>query len=86
MLVEGLSNSRAIFPLHTKPAYSNIAFALLGYAVSNVTGLSFEDAMKKYFTGPVGMNGTTFAPISEENMVIPALNAGWADDLGVNNA
>lgn len=86
MIVEGLSNVQAVFPLHSKPAYSNVAFTLLGYVVRKVTRLSFEAAVKKHITMPLGMSRTTFTPISEESMVIaPSPDVLWSLDLGEYN-
>jgi CubicO group peptidase (beta-lactamase class C family) len=85
--VKGVSDTNPIFPLHSKPVYNNIGFSLLGYVIQNVTGLSYEDAVKKYITGPVGMNGTSFLPLSEQDMVIPPVNGDiWAFDFAGYNA
>jgi CubicO group peptidase (beta-lactamase class C family) len=84
--VKGVSGLNPVFPLHSKPVYNDIGFSLLGYVIKNVTGLSYEDAVKKYVSGPVGMNGTSFLPLSEQNMVIPPVNSDlWASDFGVDN-
>jgi CubicO group peptidase (beta-lactamase class C family) len=86
VIVEGMSNVQAVFPLHSKPAYSNIAFTLLGYVVRKVTGLPFEAALKKHITVPLGMDRTTFTPISEESMVVaPNPDVLWSLDFGEHN-
>lgn len=82
--VEGLSNMRPVFPVHSKALYSNVAFELLGYVVENITGLSYEEAVDKYVTKPLGMENTTFKPLSEESMVISQLPDDlnwWQTDL-----
>jgi hypothetical protein len=51
-----------------------------------VTGLSYEDAVKKFVSVPVGMNGTSFLPLSERNMVIPPVNGElWSSSFNQNN-
>ena len=88
MTVEGLSNERPVFPVHSKALYSNVAFVLLGYAVENITGLSYEEAVAKHVTKPLGMENTTFKPSSEASMVIPQLPDDlnwWQTDLHGQN-
>ena len=77
VIVEGLSNERPVFPVHSKALYSNIAFALLRYVVEVITGPSYEEAVDKYVTKPLGMENTTLKPLSEASMVISQL----PDDL-----
>ena len=87
VIVEGLSNEWPVFPAHSKPLYSNIAFALLGYVVEEITGLSYEESVAMYVTKPLRMENTTFEPLSEENMVIPPVPGNaWQTDLRDYNA
>ena len=87
MTVEGLSNEPPVFPVHSKALYSNVAFVLLGYAVENITGLSYEEAVAMYVTKPLGMENTSFKPLSEANMVIPPVPGNaWQTDLRDYNA
>lgn len=83
MIVKGLSDYVPVVPVHSKPVYSNVAFSLLGYVIRNVTGMSYEDAVAKYITKPLGMDSTSFLPLSEKDMVIPPVGAEffWSLDF-----
>jgi serine beta-lactamase-like protein LACTB, mitochondrial len=43
----------------TKLSYSSNGYVLLGCAIENITGITFEEALKKYVLIPAGMNQTT---------------------------
>ncbi|KAI5818366.1 beta-lactamase/transpeptidase-like protein [Pyronema omphalodes] len=87
LIVKGLSNEVPLFPPHSRAAYSNVAFTLLAFVASNITGLSYEAAVAKYITEPLWMNNTSFLPQSESNMVIPPTNNEWWNiDFTLNNA
>ncbi|CCX30423.1 Similar to Beta-lactamase-like protein 2; acc. no. Q54VJ1 [Pyronema omphalodes CBS 100304] len=87
LFVKGISNEVPLFPPHSRAAYSNVAFTLLAFAASNITGLSYEASVAKYITEPLWMNNTSFLPQSESNMVIPpTVNEIWNADFGINNA
>jgi CubicO group peptidase (beta-lactamase class C family) len=65
--------------VHT--AYSNYGAALAGLIVSNISGLSFNDYLKKYIFEPLNMNHSTFEePLPKElenNMAV-----GYAYEKG----
>lgn len=89
VIVQELKESLPTFPLHSKPAYSNIAFSLLASVVTNVTGLSYESAIEKYIVQPLDLNRTSFSALTEANMVIPPLesaNGTWEMDFATYNA
>jgi CubicO group peptidase (beta-lactamase class C family) len=44
----------------TRFSYSNYGFGLLGLAVENLSGMSFESYIQKNILSPLGMNDTTF--------------------------
>lgn len=49
-----------VYPPGTKSSYSNYGVGLAGLIVSNISGLSFEEYIERFVTGPLGMNNTTF--------------------------
>jgi CubicO group peptidase (beta-lactamase class C family) len=57
--VKSLSNSSLIADPGTKFQYSNIAFEVLGDVIAKVSGLSFEDYVKRNILEPLGMNSST---------------------------
>ena len=42
-------------PFRSKPQYSNIIYAIIGYIAENITGRSWTDIMKNYLFEPLGM-------------------------------
>ncbi|MEM8497943.1 MAG: serine hydrolase domain-containing protein [Pseudomonadota bacterium] len=44
----------------TISAYSNYGVGLAGLIVANISGLSFEEYIEQFVTGPLGMSNTTF--------------------------
>ena len=58
--------------------YSNIGFELLGDALANATGRSYDDALDMAVTGPLGMVDTTARPTTDEcaRLMSPDLRKG----------
>jgi len=58
--------------------YSNVGFELLGDALANATGKSYNDALDMAVTGPLGMVDTTARPTAEEcaRLMSPDLRKG----------
>ena len=50
------------FPSYTKAAYSNLAYAILGFAYENITGRSLTEAYEDIFQKGLGMSSTTPGP------------------------
>jgi len=48
------------FPPGTDWSYSNSGYQLLGYIIQKVTGLTYEQAVRKYIFQPLGMNHSGF--------------------------
>ncbi|KAH7064425.1 beta-lactamase/transpeptidase-like protein [Paraphoma chrysanthemicola] len=57
--LKSLENNRFSYLPNTTPAYSNGGFALLGYIIENITGKSFEDALRNALVEPLGLTHTT---------------------------
>lgn len=49
-----------VYPPGTKSAYSNYGVGLAGLIVANISGVSFEEYIEQFVTGPLGMNNTSF--------------------------
>ncbi|KAF8535214.1 beta-lactamase/transpeptidase-like protein, partial [Trichophaea hybrida] len=83
-VLQGMADSNPVFPSGLKPTYSNVGFNLLGFVIERETGMTYEDAVKKYITQPLGMSRTEFLP-ARTNGVIPARVGLWHADLGQFN-
>ncbi len=53
-------------PPGTQAAYSNLAFDLLGDALSRATGVAYPTLLQREITRPLGMKDTTFTPSPEQ--------------------
>ncbi|KAL2847845.1 beta-lactamase/transpeptidase-like protein [Aspergillus pseudoustus] len=62
-----------------RAAYSDLAYILLGYALEDITSLTYEDVLKKSILGPLGLNDTTAFRPGPGRMIIPSEGAFWAD-------
>lgn len=60
-----------IFSTAHSPAYSNVAYALLGYAQEAITGTSVETAITDNIFGALGMNSSSFSKTPCSGGVIP---------------
>ncbi|GAP91877.1 putative beta-lactamase family protein [Rosellinia necatrix] len=68
----------------TSPAYSNVAFQLLGYALETITGKTFESLLKETVLEPLGLNNTFIRAPEHARGIIPGNpdQTGWSFDLG----
>ncbi|KAI6087749.1 beta-lactamase/transpeptidase-like protein [Hypoxylon rubiginosum] len=73
----------SLAPFQT-PAYSNVAFQLLGYALETITGKSFQTLMEDSVIGPLGLNNTFLRAPDDSLGVIPGdrYETAWAFDIG----
>jgi CubicO group peptidase (beta-lactamase class C family) len=67
-----------------RPAYSNIAFVLLGMALEEYTGKNFTQLLKEMVTDPLGMNSTFSSPGDDQSAVMPPGDSSWGSDYGLN--
>jgi len=80
-----LLKQHPLYPTAHSPAYSNVAYTLLGYAQEAITGISLSIAVTDSIFGALGMTRSSFAKAPSFGGVIPGGNAsvvGWHDDLG----
>ena len=73
--VHSLSNRKLIAAPGERFSYSNIAYNVLGYLISRVTGQTFEAFMQEQILQPAGMPGSSFFPsdIDQHRQVKPHL-------------
>jgi beta-lactamase class C len=46
------------YPVGTHPVYSNIGFAVLGYAIGNIAGMKYEEFLQRVILNPLKMHHT----------------------------
>ncbi|KAI8957519.1 beta-lactamase/transpeptidase-like protein [Daldinia sp. FL1419] len=73
----------SLAPFQT-PAYSNVAFQLLGYALETITGKTFQTLMQESVIQPLGLNNTFLKAPEDSRGIIPGdhYQTGWAFDIG----
>jgi CubicO group peptidase (beta-lactamase class C family) len=84
--IETFSNRPPTFQPWTSPAYSDIGFALLGQAISNITGKSLDDLYREKIFEPLGMDSSnsTTPPTSEWfRAVIPGETHNFDFEAGI---
>ncbi|KAE9374293.1 beta-lactamase/transpeptidase-like protein [Stipitochalara longipes BDJ] len=81
----GFPQRRPVFAPSTTPAYSNVAFQILGYALEKITGKSFTDMLNDDIIKPLRLNSTSYSRPENTNLgVIPGTpdSSGWNLDIG----
>ncbi|KAI2472479.1 beta-lactamase/transpeptidase-like protein [Annulohypoxylon bovei var. microspora] len=70
------------------PAYSNVAFQLLGYALETITGKTFETLLDETVIKPLELNSTFLRAPEDSRGIIPGDHdtTGWAFDIGESAA
>lgn len=58
-------------PTSTAPLYSNAAFQILGYALEEITGKSFETVMKEELIKPLNLTRSSYSHPNMNVSVIP---------------
>lgn len=78
-LYECLPGTQLRGEIDAKWAYSNLGYALLGKAMVNVSGKSFESLVKEKITAPLNMKSTmiTLMPAIKKNMAMPYFTFGY---------
>lgn len=67
-------------------AYSDRAYTLLGYALENVTGRSYQDVLKERITEPLALVNTGFEVPDYSTSIIPDGIQWFGADFGNFNA
>lgn len=73
------------FPSEQSPAYSNVAYILLAYALEEISGKDWLTLLTDNVLEPLGLENTYYTtPNDTSNGVIPgnASTVGWSNQLG----
>ncbi|KAF5594806.1 beta-lactamase 3 [Fusarium pseudoanthophilum] len=82
-----LSGMRDSYPQTTpneSPAYSNMAFVLIGMALEEYTGKTYAQLLEKITSGPLDMTNTFPSPGDDDKAVIPHGDSSWGLDYKLN--
>ncbi|KAK8050326.1 beta-lactamase family protein [Apiospora phragmitis] len=80
---EGIANAYPSFAPWKTPAYSNIAFQLLSYALETMTGRSFVASLNVTVLNPLNMRHTYYDNPPDSVGIIPrATGSGWRANIG----
>jgi CubicO group peptidase (beta-lactamase class C family) len=60
-----------------KVGYSDLAYVLLGYALEDLTGLSFDEVLKQTVTDPLGLKDTSTLPFDPKRAILPIVAGEW---------
>ncbi|PNP60831.1 hypothetical protein FNYG_14451 [Fusarium nygamai] len=84
---EILSGMRESYPQTTpdeRPAYSNMAFVLLGMALEEYTGKTYAQLIEEIISGLLDMTNTFPSPGDDDRAVIPSGDSSWGSDYKLN--
>ncbi|KAI8631782.1 beta-lactamase/transpeptidase-like protein [Xylariaceae sp. FL1651] len=83
-LFAGLANTPPSFAPSQTPAYSNLGFQLLAYALENITKRSFAQMLQTDIIHKLGLNHTYYVqvPPHQLGVVPPGNELGWNYSLG----
>ncbi|KAF5535634.1 beta-lactamase 3 [Fusarium napiforme] len=84
---EILSGMRESYPQtapNERPAYSNMAFVLIGMALEEYTGKTYAQLVEEIISGPLDMNNTFPSPGDNDRAVIPPGDSSWGSDYKLN--
>ncbi|KAK3944422.1 beta-lactamase/transpeptidase-like protein [Diplogelasinospora grovesii] len=82
--VEGVEPFPPTFPPWAGPAYANNGFILLGLAMSNITGKSFDQLCRESIFGPLGMTSSSSSTPPEADWRRSVItDEGFAVDAGI---
>ena len=79
-ILRDISKSQALYLPFTTPAYSNVAYALLGMILEAATGKPFVDTIQSGIYDPVGMNSSFFdGPTKAFSLMgfVPKQDVSW---------
>lgn len=67
-----------------RPAYSNIAFVILGMALEKYTDNTYAQLLEEMVSGPLNMKNTFPSPGNDDRAVIPPGDSSWGSDYKLN--
>ena len=71
-----LHSSKLSWKVNDRPAYSDLAYILLGFALENITGKGFDEIIQDSIAGPLGLSATGIETPDLSKAVIPPGIAG----------
>ncbi|KAK3686354.1 hypothetical protein LTR37_019897 [Vermiconidia calcicola] len=84
--LRGVASESPIFSAAYTPVYSNEAFAILGLALQNITGIALETLFDDSIVKPLKLEGTSWTVPEEvtDNALIPGdpVEVGWSNEFG----
>ena len=83
-MAKNIAGMRLMYPPGYRPAYSNLAFGLLGKVLTNIAGVaSWDSLVKKMILDPLGLqnSGNTFNYSDRKNMAVGYYPNGVVADL-----
>ncbi|KAJ6444019.1 beta-lactamase [Purpureocillium lavendulum] len=83
-MLDALKKNKLVFMPGDKPAYSDQAYMLLGWAMENITGKPFEQILHDSITGPLGLSamGLQLPDLSKGAIPVGIGASFFAQDLG----
>lgn len=86
-MISQLLKQHPIFSTAYSPAYSNVAYALLGFAQEAITGTTVDEAISTNILSALNMTSSSYKTPPKTGGVIPvnASTVGWNDDLGLTS-
>lgn len=79
-VVEAINGLRFTLPPRTKYQYCNIAIGLVGYIVTKISGMTFEDFVRTHILEPLDMRDTTWSKPSAGRNVVQGYITTWKDE------
>lgn len=81
-ILDGLIRRPPVFEPNFRATYSNMNFVLLGLALENLLGLSYEEIVNRTILQPLGMKHSRLSKPLDGEGVIPNLTNDWNADIG----
>uniref|UniRef100_A0A0D2XFX2 Beta-lactamase-related domain-containing protein n=1 Tax=Fusarium oxysporum (strain Fo5176) TaxID=660025 RepID=A0A0D2XFX2_FUSOF len=79
-ILSGMKESYPQTAPNERPAYSNMAFVILGMALEVYTGKTYAQLLEGIVSGPLDMNNTFPSPGHDDKAVIPSGDSSWGSD------
>ncbi|KAF4425043.1 Beta-lactamase 3 [Fusarium acutatum] len=82
-IISGMKESYPQTTPNERPAYSNMAFVLLGMALEECSGKTYAQLLEE-LSGPLNMKNTFPSPGDDVKAVIPPDESSWGSDYKLN--
>lgn len=81
-----MGNRAPIYAPYTTPAYSNVAYDLLGLVIERASGQSYGDYVQKQIFEPLNMTRTFVTTPNNSVGFISKESNWWGTDMGLEQA